>query len=237
MPGLISSVQSFNRVSGLPDDVWAILRVHASRANVILPHAEKVFGIQPFTPVIVSDEQLWLIYTKPGTSSIQFVLSCTEGPMGKYPVFIVPTIPIPQLTSELLEESMGALCSALLSEPDFKRERVFSIFSVNLVAEAFARAWVKHTGINRIEEPYYNAILSTCSKSTLAPASFSQDHTVIERPAVPQDAQKLALLCHAFAATSVCLLLYFLEETFINEPICSLHSFLPQRRHLKSQIS
>lgn len=209
MPGLILSVQCFDRATGIPDDAWNILRAYGARANVILPHAEKVFGMQQFTPGVVSNEQLWLVYTEPGTSSIKFVLSCTEGPMGKYPVFIVPTVPISELTTELVEDSMRAYCATLLDRPGFKKERVFSIFSVDRVAESFARIWKTLTGIDSIEEPYYDALLTTCFKVT--PATFSSEDAAIERLATKQDAQKIARLCYEFAATSVCLLLSLLK--------------------------
>ncbi|OJA19667.1 hypothetical protein AZE42_02827 [Rhizopogon vesiculosus] len=201
MPGLISSVQQFDRTSRLPDDVWNILRANAARANLILPHAEKVFNIQKFVPGIDSNEQLWLVYTKPGTSSITFILSSTEGAMGKYPVFIVPTIPLSELTPELLEDSVEAFCDALLNEPGFQKQRVFSIFSVDVVAEAFARAWKKLAGIEQEKERYYDAIFTRCSSDTFIPAVTTEDGA-IERHAVTQDAPKIATMCHDFAATS-----------------------------------
>jgi hypothetical protein len=207
MPALISSesVQRFDHAIDIPADVLSILRANAPRANVILPHAEKLLGIQAFKPRIVSKDQLWLVYTKPGTSSIKFVLSCTEGPLGKYPIFIVPTVPISELTPELLGDSMEAFCHALLRKSGFKKNRVFSIFSVDLVAEAFAKAWERLAEINREEELYYDAIFTLCSRDTFIAAPAPDD--VVMRPAAGRDAQKVAVLCKEFAATSVCLLL------------------------------
>jgi hypothetical protein len=223
MPGLISSIRRFDRTSGsIPKDVSDILHAYAARANVILPHAEKVFGIQEFFPAITPDsEQFWLVCSKPGTSAIKFVLSCTEGPMGKYPIFIVPTVPIPELTPELLDDSMKAFCDALLSGPGFRTQRVYSVFSVDKVARAFAGAWEGITGIKLIEEPYYyDAIFTMCTPDTLviaAPPPPSDDLVIEMRLAVEQDAPKIALLCEDFAATSVCLLLPTLKEAFMDE--------------------
>ncbi|KAG1783534.1 hypothetical protein EV702DRAFT_1040092 [Suillus placidus] len=206
MPGLLSSIQRFDESTGISKAVWTALLANAARANLILPHAEKVFGHQKSTPKIVATGQLWLVYSKPGTSEIQFILSCTEGLLDKYPLFIVPTIPIADLTPELLKTSMEALCNALLNEPGFKRERVFSIFSVEEVTEAFVLAWEKLAKIDRFEDPYYDAIFSVCTKSTLVPqqraARPSEDVVLEPRPAVEQDAEQIAVLCLDFAATS-----------------------------------
>ncbi|KAG0707499.1 hypothetical protein DFH29DRAFT_628059 [Suillus ampliporus] len=206
MPGLISSVQRFDRSTGIPEDVWTVLRTNAARANIILPHAEKVFGRQKFIPGIDATEQLWLVYSKPATSEIQFILSCTEGPLDKYPLFIVPTDPIAELTPELLESPMKALCNALLHEPDFRKQRVFSVFSVQPVTEAFVLAWEKLAEIDHIEDPYYHAIFTMCTKDTLVSqqraAPPSEDVVLEPRFAVEQDAEKIAVLCHEFAATS-----------------------------------
>ncbi|KAG2062664.1 hypothetical protein BDR04DRAFT_1112087 [Suillus decipiens] len=213
MPGLISSIQRYDVSTGIPNFVWAALLANAARANLILPHAEKVFGHQRFTPKIVATGQFWLVYSKPGTSEIHFILACSEGSLGKYPLYIVPTVPIADLTPERLQSSMEALCSALLNEPGFKRERVFSVFSVEKVAETFVLEWEKVAKINRIKEPYYNAILSVCTESTLVRqqrAPRPSDDVILEpRLAAKQDADQIAVLCHEFAATSPPFILSF----------------------------
>jgi len=222
MHGSLSSVRRFDHTNGsIPDDVLNILHDNAARANVILPHLEKVFNIQPFSPPITSD-QLWLVYSQP----VKFVLSCTEGPMGKYPIFIVPTVPISELTRDLLEDAMDKFCDALLNEPEFRTQRVFSVFSVDVVAKAFAGVWERYTGINRIKEPYYDAIFTTCTSETLSFASLPQLEDVVIEPrlAIAEDAPKISKLCHEFAATSVCQLLQALEQAFTYE-IYSPRSF------------
>lgn len=204
MPGLLSSIQRFDLSTGIPKAVWTVLSANAARANLILPHAEKVFGRQKFTPKISSTEQLWLVYSKPGTSEIQFILSCTEGPLDKYPLFILPIVPTATLAPKLLKSAMEALCSALLNEPGLKRERVFSVFSVKIVTEAFTLAWEKLAEISRLKDPYYDAFLSVCTASTLCPkqrvAVTSED--LEPRRAVEKDTDQIAVLCEQFAATS-----------------------------------
>lgn len=200
MPGLISSVQRFDRTN-ISEDVWDALqdRDNVARANVILPHAEKVSRHQEFLP---GSEQLWLVYSEPATSNIRFILSCTEGPLGKYPLFIVPIAPT-KLTPELLQGPMTAFCEALLNEADFRRQRVFSVFSIEPVAKAFASAWEKITGIKCMDEPYYDALFATCTPETLVRNSPQSDDEDIElRLAVPQDADKISALCQEFANTS-----------------------------------
>jgi predicted GNAT family acetyltransferase len=101
---------------------------------------------------------------------------------------------------------MEALCSALLCEPGVKRARVFSVFSVDKVTEAFAQTWEELTGIKRVEEPYYDAIFSVCTASTLVRqqrAARPSENVVLEpRLAVEQDAEQIAKQCEDFAATS-----------------------------------
>src|SRR6267154_3037957 len=210
MLGLNTPVQRFDRATGIPDDVRVVLRSNPARANIILSHAEKVFDHPEVIPNIDSTAQLWLVYSKSGTSDIQFILSCTEGPLGKYPIFIVPTAPIAELTPELLETPMEALCNALLTEPGFRRQRVFSVFSVKPVTEAFAGAWERLAEIKPMEESYYDAVFMMCSRDTLVRAGPPpREDVVIElRLAVEQDADTIASMCEEFAATSVCLPLH-----------------------------
>ncbi|KAG1753555.1 uncharacterized protein EDB91DRAFT_1043631 [Suillus paluster] len=195
MSDLLPSIRRFDRTE-IPDDVWETLRDNAARANVILPHAKKVFDDQDSLP---GSEQLWLVYSKPGTSNIKLILSCTEGPQGKYPIFIVPTAPIAELTPELLQSAMEAFCKALLDGAHSRKQRVFSVFSVKPVAEAFASAWKTLTQINCIPKPYYDAIFMTCSRETLIRAAPPTEDEVIElRRAISQDADKIAVLCEKF---------------------------------------
>lgn len=200
MPGLISAVRRFDRTN-ISEDVWDALRDrdNAARANVILPHAEKVSSHQEFLP---GSEQLWLVYSEPATSNIRYILSCTEGPLGKYPLFIVPIAPI-ELTPELLQGPMEAFCEGLLNEADFRRQRVFSVFSVEAVSKAFASAWEKITEIKRKDAPYYDAFFSICTPETLVRhGPQSMDEEIELRLAVPQDADKISQLCQEFASTS-----------------------------------
>ncbi|KAG1776802.1 hypothetical protein EV702DRAFT_946659, partial [Suillus placidus] len=159
-------------------------------ANTILPHAEK---------------QIWLVYSELTTSNIRFILLVSaEGPSGKYPLFIVPIAPI-KLTPELLQGPMEAFCEALLNEVDIGRQRVFSVFSVEPVTNAFASAWEKIADIKCMNEPYYDAMFSICTSNTLVcngPPPLAEDVMLELRPAVPQDLDEIAELCREFASTS-----------------------------------
>ncbi|KAG1747345.1 hypothetical protein EDB19DRAFT_300124 [Suillus lakei] len=199
MPGLISSVRRFDRTN-IPEDVWDALRGNAARANVILPHAEKVSSHKEILP---GSEQIWLVYSEPGNSDVKFILSCTEGPLGKYPLFIVPIAPNTELIPELLQGPMEAFCEVLLNEVGVRRQRVFSVFSVEPVTKAFANAWEKIAEIDCIKEPYYDAIFSMCTPETLVRTGPQSEDEIIElRLAVPQDAGKISTLCQEFANTS-----------------------------------
>ncbi|KAG2341608.1 hypothetical protein BDR05DRAFT_964993 [Suillus weaverae] len=171
----------------IPEDVWVTLQNNTARANIILPHAEK---------------QIWLVYSELTASNIRFILVSTEGPLGKYPLFIVPIAPI-KLTPELLQGPMEAFCEVLLNEVDVRRQRVFSVFSVEPVTKAFASAWEKIADIKCMNEPYYDAIFSMCTSETLVRNGPQSEDVILEpHPAVPQDLNEIAKLCREFASTS-----------------------------------
>ncbi|KAG2368880.1 hypothetical protein BDR07DRAFT_1477795 [Suillus spraguei] len=188
MPGLHSSIQRFDVSTRISNFVWTAMLANAARANLILPHAEKVFGRQKFTPKILATGQFWLVCSKPGTSEIYFILACSEGPLGKYPWLYGGAV---QRASKRTWIQEG---ESLLR------------FSVEKVAEAFVPEWEKVAKINRIQEPYYSAILSVCTERTLVRqqrAPRPSDDVILEpRLAAKQDADQIAVLCEEFAATS-----------------------------------
>jgi hypothetical protein len=225
-------VRQYLSASSLPDVVWTILRSHAAAANTILPHALKVLQVEEQSQPLGS--QLWLVCFSP---RIEFILSCTEGLLGTYPIFIFTPIPFNELGGKDLHASMSSLCHALLAAVG--RQRVFSVFAVRPVTEAFVRQWSSLANIAPVAQPYYDAIFTFCTKKRLmqskrvtagqlvtTPKSSrtSRPVTVDLRRASPKDIDRVAVLCREFAATSVGK--YISVSTVdTNREIVSVHPF------------
>ena len=204
-------VREYSSASSLPETVWTILRSHAAAANTILPHAEKVLKAEKLSQPI--DSQLWLVCFSP---DIEFILSCTEGPLGTYPIFIFTPTPFNELDSKDLDVAVSSLCQALLAAVG--RQRVFSVFAVRPVTEAFVRQWSSLANIVPVAQPYYDAIFTFCTKNRLIDykrlaasrhvtphksSRTSRNVTVDLRHASPKDIDRVAILCEGFSATSV----------------------------------
>lgn len=205
-------VKQYLSASSLPEAAWIILHSHAAAANTILPHAAKVLQAEEQSQPVGS--QLWLVCFSP---HIEFILSCTEGPLGTYPVFIFTPIPFNELVGKDLDAPMSNLCQALLDAVG--RQRVFSVFAVRPVTEAFVRRWSSLANIAPDVQPYYDAIFTFCTKERLMQCkevATSQQVTLHKSPltnrnvvavdsrrALPKDIDRVAILCRDFAATSV----------------------------------
>ncbi|KAH7927274.1 hypothetical protein BV22DRAFT_1103798 [Leucogyrophana mollusca] len=194
-----SSVQIYYSPSAIPPQVWETLRQHADTANIILPHAEKALNLERSGQV--SARQVWITYAPPD-HPVEFVLSCTEGPLGTYPVFIFTSIAFAELDEDYLEHPLHLLARALHDVVDI--ERVFSVFAVRPVTTVFVKIWSELTGVAPYEEPYYDAIFSYCTKKTLVNRTTTIHPELIFElcPATPGDTEAVAELCRKFAATS-----------------------------------
>lgn len=82
----------------------------------------------PISPV-TKDEQFWLsLWTTRGRQPAQLdmVLSCTTGPIGKYPIFLYSNVPDDELTPEWIVPRIELLVKHLRCSLSSKR--VFSVF-------------------------------------------------------------------------------------------------------------
>ncbi|KAG0701477.1 hypothetical protein DFH29DRAFT_1000222 [Suillus ampliporus] len=203
-------VREYLSASSLPQAVWTTLHSHAAVANTILPHAEKVLKAEKQSQSVGS--QLWLVCFR---SHIEFILSCTEGPFGAYPIFIFTPIPFNELIGKDLDAPVSSLCRALLTAVG--RRRVFSVFAVQPVTEAFVRQWSSLVNIMPVTQPFYDAIFTFCTKDRLAhckrvaasqhvtlhkPSRTSRNIAVDLRRASLKDIDRVAVLCRDFSATS-----------------------------------
>lgn len=199
------STSTYQSAQALPSLVWEALRANARKSNVILPHAEKALASE-MSGDSPSGSERWIIcstFDPSSSETIDFILSCTESGMGSYPIFIVPTLPTAQLDEDYLLPRLSALVQALYNAVSVSR--VYSVFAPEPVTEMFTDLWVELTGIRFIQEPYYAATFSFCTKRTHVDRSATL-HPSLKydmRPAVESDIENVAELCYGFAEGSV----------------------------------
>jgi len=213
MPSISSArhARVYHHASDLPAEVWRALLQNEAAANVILPFASKALHVPRG-----GDEQLWIaLYGE--TNNVEFVLSCTRGPLGNYPIFIVPSKSSVQIAQEEkrgknIADSLLPLVLCLLQE--VPPQRVFSVFSIAKVTEKFAEIFESHThqeyGIQALQDPYYDATFTFCTSETLKRASDSisslpgsEDVAISLRPADMSHFTGIKAMCKAFSETSV----------------------------------
>ena len=193
-------ITTYKTARSIPEDVWQTLRSNARNANVILPQALKVLAAEQ-TPGFRQDN-VWVICTG-SDGTIRFILSCTEGYMGSYPIFIMTTLPFDRLGDEQCQSGMHMLARALGKE--IPVHRAYSVFAPEPLAVAFSNAWTMRTGIASYNAPYYAANITYCTKSSFVnkQTSLHPDYTYEIRPAVEGDVDDVAEGCFGFAAVSV----------------------------------
>lgn len=205
MPALVSkhAVRVYDHASELPSAVWEAFRLREREANIMYPHALKSchYGA-------AQQQQLWMTCSPVATgsddhSALDIVLSCTEGAMGSYPVFLFANTSSRQLSPEWLRPRLDALILRLLKHVD--ETRVFSVFAPETITREFAQLWTRYTGIGSYSEPYYAAKLTYCTPTTITRRRMTifPDLGYVPRLAEERDLRVVAELCRGFAATSV----------------------------------
>ena len=197
MPSVSSSVDVFHRASDLPMAVLQALENVATSANIMLPTFYKCLDSEKAGQS--PPGHLWVvIYSRPG--KVALVLSCTDGYMGAYPIFIINTNPI-----DNDDLATYIRLSALTLQRHVAIERVYSVFAPIRITELFTKIWTQLTGVQAETHPYYDAKIS-CLRW----------HEGLEQPVIPSgssmfevglatqaDILAVAKLCHAFAIDSV----------------------------------
>lgn len=212
----------------LPELVWETFRAYPCDANVMYPHAEKLRERERLGE---PSSGRWITCTTSepfAASTLEFVLSCTEGPLGSYPVFIFTTIPRKDQSSDYASRRIRAMIHLLART--VPPERVFSIFAPEQTTYMFARLWTEETGIQLASDPvYYAAKISYCTKRSFRP----KRHTILPdaayelRLAREEDAVACAELCFRFAKESVSIsIIFVMMSSDIVCPLRNLSSLL-----------
>ncbi|KAJ3786691.1 hypothetical protein GGU10DRAFT_310418 [Lentinula aff. detonsa] len=194
----------YNIASCIPSYIFDKLEQLSIQTNVVLPLLEKAISIER-SGGIVDNDNLWISCSSVdlnGNKSMDLVLSCTESEMGKYPIFIVATVPFSRLTSQFLAPRVYELILAM-KRARIPLQRVYSIFAPEPIAQLFAIIWTEFTGVVHYEPPYYAAMLSFCTRSSLRHHQAKLVHGSYNlRIASMSDLQAVAELCYGFAAES-----------------------------------
>ncbi|KAG9317861.1 hypothetical protein JVU11DRAFT_2089 [Chiua virens] len=214
MSSVVATLQAraFHHAFDIPEDVWNALSQKEAAANVILPFAKKALGFPRG-----GKDQLWIALYDDDTKSVEFVLSCTKGSLGNYPIFIVSCKSPAQLAQEeqrgkRIADSLLPLVLCLLDE--VPPQRVFSVFSIAKVTETFAEIFQAHVpqhhGIRAHKIAYYDTTFTFCTGETLKKESpsvmstlpGSEDVSIALRRADMSDLKEIQVLCKAFSETS-----------------------------------
>ena len=205
------SASVYLHAAALPLAIWRVFRENPHTSNIMFADAEKAVQRPPAVPGFAHTTGslwvvLWDVRDAASSPSVTFVLSCTAGPLGTYPIFIFTPLPVTQLSYNAIRPRMFAIVDALRRH--VPPERVFSIFAIDTIANVFAETWTTRIGIPLAENPvYYHASLMCCDSNTiqLPRMRMIPDAEVNLRRAVNADVARVARLCHAFAADSVSL--------------------------------
>ena len=181
----------------------AHLEARARESNIIYPHAldlkSKEEDGEPVLP-----NQLWITcWTKNsrGGHSLDFVLACTSHPLGDYPIFIYSQHPASSLTDAFVQPRTQALARALSGQ--VPPTRVFSVFALKSITDAFVGEWTALTGVAPIlDDPYYFATSSFCTRETFKRARQAPEPGHAIKRATMDDLEECATLCREFADTS-----------------------------------
>ncbi|KAL1744822.1 acyl-CoA N-acyltransferase [Schizophyllum fasciatum] len=205
MPALIQPViHTYTRPSQIPDAVWNTLEEHAASANIVYAGALKTRRQEEQRNRPAAPGQAWItssVLTRNGPV-VDFILSCSDGAMGGYPVFIFTTHRISSLNRDNLYPRLGPIAEALLKA--VPTHRVYSVFAPDIIATTFTEIWQKLTAIAPERELYYHAAFSRLPRRAFRDRAPSNIHGMDFqlRPAVDADIPRVAALCKGFASTS-----------------------------------
>lgn len=179
------------------------LEARPRESNIIYPHALDSKSKEE-NGEAVPPNQLWITCwtnNPTGGHSLDFVLSCTSHLLGEYPIFIYSHHAASSLTDAFVQPRIQVLARALSGQ--VPPTRVFSIFGLKSVTDAFVGEWTALTGVAPIlDDPYYFATSSFCTRETFKGARQTPDPGHAMRRATMDDLEECATLCREFADTS-----------------------------------
>lgn len=140
-----------------------------------------------------------MCYDSPARTEVLYIASITKGMMGNYPLFIFTAAPRSSLIEDEVCDAMEVMAEAI--DASVPRSRIYSVFAVDVVSEAFSEAWAQRTGIEFYTRPYYDSTISFCSRRDI---TQSRQDTVLHGieydlcPATWDDVAEVGRLCEMF---------------------------------------
>jgi len=200
MPVPSTCIYIYRSPREFPSSVWQALKDDPENSNVILPHAIKHFLKERLGETCVPS-QYWIVSGSYDLLLVDFILSCAEGPLGAYPVFICATRPFNELIPEYTSPHLRALVDALAKL--VPHHRVFSVFSPEPLARQFGHLWAERTGVAVVED-YYVAKQTHCTLKSFIDRRMTcfADLDCELRLALESDLPQAGALCYNFAASS-----------------------------------
>lgn len=219
-------IDVYDAAHRVPSHVFNALNRHERTANCVLPTLLKsrFLESQGQAP---PQKQVWVVCSSKngdGTTTLEFVLSVTEGYIDSYPVFLFTTLSSFQMTPDFLQRRMEQMARALSRFVPV--QRVYAVYGPDLLARAFAWNWTSITGVqNLAEAPYYASKISYCTRETFKnnTVPLRADLTSEIRPANGDDLYDVMKCCFGFAADSVSFKKYIVQVEILNfflETIC-----------------
>lgn len=137
MPTAISNqsaqVVRYDSPTALLAQISGALYGREKECNIMLPLIEKLqtrpsFSTSPFcvTPSAPVVDDFWLV-VQSNAGEVEFVVSCTNGPLGGYPIFIWCGRPVSTMSREFIHQRMTLATQHLLKSLSSPK-RVFSVF-------------------------------------------------------------------------------------------------------------
>jgi hypothetical protein len=196
MPSISSQFEVSSRATDISPVALQALENAPVDASVILPTLYKCIELDKVGQS--PPGHLWIvIYSR--TGSVALVLSCTDGYMEAYPIFIVNTSPI---EDNDLATHIDLL--TLILQRHVPVERVYSVFGPIRITQVFSNMWTQLTGIQAEPSPYYDAKVSCLRRHKGLGQSITSGRSTFEVGLATQaDILPIAKLCHAFASDSV----------------------------------
>ncbi|KAF9523821.1 hypothetical protein CPB83DRAFT_839380 [Crepidotus variabilis] len=192
-----------SKASDVPSFVIDILFQDEVHSNVVLPTLLKCALLERMgTPLL---GQLWIIcfVWNGNICEIKLIATCTDGMMGKYPVFLYSPVPYSSLHSDpSIRTALDAAGRELFK--NVSTRRVYSVFGVDILSRTFVEIWTKNTRIQPMAEPYYSSYISYCTPQTFINKSLTLPYGEYcdLRQATVNDRDGVARLNYIFAKDS-----------------------------------
>ncbi|KAF8161424.1 acyl-CoA N-acyltransferase [Crassisporium funariophilum] len=203
MPVPPSNIEVITRAIDLPALARDALEENPINANTILPILNKCVkldraGCSP-------PGHFWVvIYSFTPRKRVLFILACTEGYMGLYPIFIFTPTSSLSLGKNIdaVKPSLHLLAETLARHVPV--ERVYSIFALRIITLVFADCWTRITGTKALQEPYYDAKISFLRRNEGhdRAATVYMDEKLEIKPADIHDVPAVSRLAYLFAKES-----------------------------------